>query len=58
MVNAESSYFRRRIFANLFSFQVDFYVSKIPLNIWEYLILTKEDLAPAAHTNNASQIIA
>jgi hypothetical protein len=33
-VNAESAYFRRRLFANLFAFPVEFHDSEIRLNIF------------------------
>jgi hypothetical protein len=41
MVNADSRIFRRRIFANLFAFSVEFHDSKIRLNIRCDLMLTK-----------------
>jgi hypothetical protein len=34
MVNARTSYFRRRVFANLFAFLADFCDSQIRLNIF------------------------
>jgi hypothetical protein len=44
MVNARTSYFRRRVFANLFAFLADFCDSKIRLNIFADRELT----SPAA----------
>jgi len=45
LVNAESSYFRRRNFANLFAFPVEFHDSKIPLNIRASFELTNRGRA-------------
>ena len=47
VVNAESSYFRRRIFANLLPFQVEFHDSKIRLNIFADRELTVKRCIPA-----------
>ena len=41
-VNAKRCVFRRRISADLSPFPVDFHVSRIPLNMREFLILTKK----------------
>ena len=41
-VNAERCVFRRRISANFSPLLVDFYVSRIPLNMRACLVLTKK----------------
>ena len=47
-VNAETRVFRRRISANFSAFSAEFYVSRIPLNIRAFFVLTRNTVHSAA----------